>query len=192
MPGTGNGKNGGGRPTERDEAKRSAVAVRTTPAIKSRLSAAAAAAGRSLTQEIEARLIRSFEDEDRAGGPHNAALLRMIGSVIEIAEQRSAARWTEDVRAWSAVKAALALVVEANQPEIPAAIARAYRLAEAEPSEHADNAERLLHVAKAGPRWDAFNDAFEPIGVAADQGKDDARAILSVLRGGGRIDGTQL
>lgn len=57
--------NKGGRPTDHPgEVKKAAIAVRTAPSIRDRLREAAKANGRSVTQEIEMRLVRSF-DEDR-------------------------------------------------------------------------------------------------------------------------------
>lgn len=59
-------RNRGGRPRERDEVKRAAITIRTTSAIKEQVKAAAEANGRSVTQEIEFRLERSFDYEGAA------------------------------------------------------------------------------------------------------------------------------
>ena len=53
-----------GRPCHGEEAKRCAIGVRVTPAMRSSIDAAAAANGRSLSQEVEFRLERSFRDDD--------------------------------------------------------------------------------------------------------------------------------
>lgn len=50
-----------GRPREYDEVKRSALTIRTTPSIKDAISRAAERSGRSVTQEIEMRLMLSLE-----------------------------------------------------------------------------------------------------------------------------------
>jgi len=97
----------GGRPSERDEAKRAAVAVRTTPTIKAMLKAAADARGRSITQEIEQRLERSFDDERLLGGSASASLLRRLLSLIEDAETEAGAAWHESYVAYHAVRRSL-------------------------------------------------------------------------------------
>lgn len=56
-----------GRPRKAAEARRVPFGMRTTPAIRALLEAAAAASGRSLAGEIEYRLQASFDDEARRG-----------------------------------------------------------------------------------------------------------------------------
>ena len=60
---------------------------------KSALGRAAAKSGRSLSQEVEHRLRRSFDEDrdlfERFGGRENYALLRLIGSCLEYNSSRS-------------------------------------------------------------------------------------------------------
>lgn len=95
-------KRAGGRPREREEAKRAAVAVRTTPAIKQRLVQAAMQRGSSVTQEIERRIELSFEDEDRAGGQRAHSLFQLLAADIKAAEMITMRSWESDVTTWSA------------------------------------------------------------------------------------------
>lgn len=53
-----------GRPLLGDEPKRHSVSFRITPALKRRLDEALSESGRSLAQELEHRLERSFRDDD--------------------------------------------------------------------------------------------------------------------------------
>jgi hypothetical protein len=55
-----------GRPRLNEDAKRVPVSFRTTPNMSEKITAAAKASGRSLAQEVEYRLERSFRDDDVA------------------------------------------------------------------------------------------------------------------------------
>ncbi len=63
------------------------LSTRLQPDTRARLSAAAKANKRSLSQELEHRLRGSFIEEDKAvdfyGSPSNAAILKVIGAVIQ-------------------------------------------------------------------------------------------------------------
>lgn len=98
----------GGRKPEGDEPKRSAVAVRTTPAIKALLVAAANEAGRSVTQEIEARLEASLAEDRPNRTPETMRLLAGLAEDIERAEHLTGRRWHKDVVTWAMVREALA------------------------------------------------------------------------------------
>lgn len=52
-----------GRPPKPDAEKRQQIGVRTSPALKAMLEAAAAENGRSVAQEAELRLLASFDAE---------------------------------------------------------------------------------------------------------------------------------
>lgn len=92
-----------GRPALPSEQKRQQIGVRTSPTLKQALEQAAGANGRSVAQEAEWRLERSIEDEQRAGGEHNASLLRIVAAEIEKIEQLTKKRWTKDLATWAAV-----------------------------------------------------------------------------------------
>jgi hypothetical protein len=74
------------RPTiDPSGARRRALSFRTTPELYARMQAAAAASGRSLTQEIELRLERSFADEEIAGTL--SRIERKVGTLSRIEQK---------------------------------------------------------------------------------------------------------
>ncbi len=83
--------------------KRYPLNMRTTKQVRDQLEAAALAAGRSLAQEVEYRLQRSFEREawgaEAFGGPENAALAQLIGAALKTIERHFGKRWNEDAAA---------------------------------------------------------------------------------------------
>jgi hypothetical protein len=68
-------------------ARTAVLSTRLQPDTRARLSKAAKASGRSLSQELEHRLRGSFIEEDKAvdfyGSQSNAAILKVIGTVIQ-------------------------------------------------------------------------------------------------------------
>lgn len=92
-----------GRPALPVEQKRQQIGVRTSPDLKEALEAAANANGRSVAQEAEWRLQKSFEDERRAGGEHTDRLLRQVAAEIEKIEGMTKKRWSKDLTTWAAV-----------------------------------------------------------------------------------------
>ena len=103
-----------------DRRKRAIVTFRTTEEVRRVLEAAAKLAGRSLTQELEARLEASFVRDDEVFGAANTALLKLIGASIRAQEVFSGRSWdtdqqtraamieavTEELKAWTGPKAA--------------------------------------------------------------------------------------
>lgn len=109
----------GGRKPEREETKRAAVAVRTTPKIKAALMAAAQEAGRSVTQEIEARLEASLAEDRQPRSPETVRLLTAVAADIERAEKLTGRRWHQHVTTWAMVREAMASgEIERQCPEI--------------------------------------------------------------------------
>lgn len=92
-----------GRPALPDDQKRQQIGVRTSPALKLALEAAAAENGRSVAQEAEWRLQQSFDDQRRAGGEHTDQLLRAMAGEIEQIEAETRKRWNKDLVTWAAV-----------------------------------------------------------------------------------------
>lgn len=109
-------KNMGGRPPERGEPKRAAIALRTTPAIKDRLQAAAEAKGRSITQEVEARIEESFALEDLLGGPRIKAQLIEIAAQIYRAEKTTGKLWDEDLETYHLARMLIVDVIRRIRP----------------------------------------------------------------------------
>jgi hypothetical protein len=115
MAGAGTGKSVGGRPSERDESKRSAIAVRTTPTIKAALQEAAARSGRSLTQEIEQRLERSVELEQDLGGPEMLDMFRDIARSIAQFESEIG-NWQTNYESFVLARAVIDRALDSFQP----------------------------------------------------------------------------
>lgn len=92
-------KNKGGRPAHHDgEIKKAAIAVRTAPSIRDALRVAADESGRSVTQEVEARLIASFErDAGRRSAETERLLNRFAAEITEI-EALTGKAWHRDRR----------------------------------------------------------------------------------------------
>lgn len=109
-------KKRGGRPSERDEPKRAAIALRTTPAIKEQLSDAADARGRSITQEVEARIEESFAMEALLGGPRTKELLLEIAGQIARAEAVTGQLWHEDAATFLTARHLIDDVLKRAQP----------------------------------------------------------------------------
>lgn len=106
-----------GRPPKAEGAKRSAIAVRTTEETKYRITQAAEAAGRSLTQEIEQMLELALSLEDEFGGRDGIALHRRIAWGIKQAERQAGSRWTDSpIAFWMAVGAIEGAVEELQPP----------------------------------------------------------------------------
>ncbi len=111
----------GPRPRGPFEDKRRTLTTRITDGTRDRLDTAAAAAGRSLSQEIEMRLEQSFRDEDRAVlfseafyGPQLAGILQLIGAVTRNVVAQS--QWLEDPGAFSTVLTAIEETLSAIRP----------------------------------------------------------------------------
>jgi hypothetical protein len=84
--------------------KRVALNMKATPALRARIEAAAGESGLSIAQEVERRLIESFKEEDRLGGPQSARVLYAVAANIEAAEHATGRRWLEDYATWFAVR----------------------------------------------------------------------------------------
>ena len=101
--------------------KRFPLSLRITEEMRTKLHNAAAQTGRSVSQEVEFRLERSFtREEDVWGGAHTERLLRMLAIAIEGQEKSTGKKWTEDDATRNLVATALPEVVKvlinANMP----------------------------------------------------------------------------
>jgi hypothetical protein len=99
MPRTTKGADGG---------KRYPLNMRTTRETRERLEAAASANGRSLAQEVEARLERSFTEEMALGGPQMLRMgLNMISSFVMAGRYSAAGEpdWIDDSAHYAAAGA---------------------------------------------------------------------------------------
>lgn len=96
--------NKGGRPAHHPgEVKKAAIAVRTAPSLRDALQAAAKEAGRSVTQEVEARLAASFDQDGGRRSPETQQLLNKIAAEIAEIEAEAKAPWHRSRRTAGAV-----------------------------------------------------------------------------------------
>jgi Arc-like DNA binding domain len=81
-----------GRPRVPDEArKRNNVTIRMRDELRSKIEQNATAQQRSISEEIETRLERSFAEEDRFGGPAMVGIVNMLVGAFLSGGQRCAA-----------------------------------------------------------------------------------------------------
>jgi hypothetical protein len=90
-------------PVAPEKARRYPLGIRTTRELKDLLQHAADSAGRSVAQEVELRLERSFDADATLGGPRSAALLRAIAGVICVSWGGTADQWLDDPRTRRAI-----------------------------------------------------------------------------------------
>src|SRR3954465_4329709 len=92
----------GPKPNGEYSGKTSVFSTRIRPDTKARLIKAAASAPRSLSQELEHRLRRTFAEDDKAleffGDQETAALLKFIGVTISLLThvKKPGAKWFND------------------------------------------------------------------------------------------------
>ena len=103
---------------EKNSPKRQVVTMRMSDSMRDRIKAAATAAGRSVTQEIETRLERSFQEERSMGGPEANLAARMLSSAIGLIEDEMGKAWVKDRLTWEAVSAALHNILGLYKPRI--------------------------------------------------------------------------
>lgn len=112
-------KHAGGRPKEGERVKLAPLNMRTDPALKALIVAAAEETGRSHTQEVERRLRTSFIFDDARGGPHIGAFANMLCSAIQMIELRTGRKWTEDTGTFEAVQVATERLLRWTRPPAP-------------------------------------------------------------------------
>lgn len=111
-----------GRPSKGEDAKRSPIALRTTKRLKDELEASAAASGRSLAQEVEARLQGSFGQNTLIPPPHTADFISKVIAAISRIERDTGKLWTQDLNAFTAVESAVSVLLQHRAPGWPAEI----------------------------------------------------------------------
>ena len=107
-----------GRPAERESAKLAPPNMRTSPQLRAQIEKAADDNGRSLTQEVERRLMTSFIFDEVRGGQHINAFANMLSSTIHRLEVRFGKRWVDDPETFAAVKAATFRLLDWDSPRI--------------------------------------------------------------------------
>ena len=110
-------RRGGSKPQGPYHGKSRWLSTRITPGLRERLDRAAALSERSLSQEIERRLDRSFRDQDAVvdafGGTHNYAVMRVLGSAIGAAETIKGTTWVEDLDLFREIEAMVLKILAA-------------------------------------------------------------------------------
>jgi hypothetical protein len=154
---------GRGRPAKpSEEVKRYAMAFRTAYGLKHALDEAAAKNGRSVAQEMEERLFRSFryEQEDQfLGGGGQAEFLRSLIGAMNAVTRHCERPWHEDYVGWNAVGAAVEELMTIFKPVVDANGATIYTpLPETEPAMKAfETEQKRVAAARADPhnadRW---------------------------------------
>ncbi len=110
-----------GRPRKPDsEKRRNNVTIRMRDDVKRRMEEAADSQGRSLSEEIEFRLERTFLEEAAYGGKELNGLLKIMVGAAEIIQARTEKSWSSDWDTSIAVGAAWKRLAAAAGPRPPA------------------------------------------------------------------------
>lgn len=104
-----------GRPPKGGAAKRASFNTRLRDSLKIQLEAEAAAAGRSLSEEIETRLEHSLSGDAAIGGPRAAALFREFGARLE-GEGLGGGAWLDDLAHFQHARETLLEVFNRAEP----------------------------------------------------------------------------
>ena len=89
-----------GRPPKAKEDRKAVnFTFRSRGQMRDLLKAAAAASGRSISEEIEYRLQNSFREDDSYGGPHLSAVFRVIANSIALLKTGGSLAETDRARA---------------------------------------------------------------------------------------------
>ncbi len=119
MPATTKKKRGRPRKPE-SEKRRNNVTIRMRDDVKRRIEEAADSQGRSLSEEIEFRLERTFLEEAAYGGKELSGLLKLMVGAAEIIQARTDKSWSSDWETSIAVRAAWTKLAAATGPRPPA------------------------------------------------------------------------
>lgn len=114
----------GPKPKGPYEDKRKTLTTRITEETRTQLETFAKASGRSLSQEIEMRLERSFRDDAAQterlyrdfGGRHNYMLAKALAKLANDIEDLSWTSWPDDEYAFSQFRAAVEVFLDALTP----------------------------------------------------------------------------
>lgn len=105
-----------GRPVEGGAPKLAPLNMRTSPQLREQIEKAADLNGRSLTQEVERRLMTSFIFDEVRGGPHIGSLANMVCASIQMIEQDTGHRWMDDFDTFTMVRAAMERLLAWKNP----------------------------------------------------------------------------
>ena len=103
----------------KNEVKASALNVRITERMHNQLREAAVAQGRTVSQEVEFRLARSFSADPDLGGQKQALLLEDMAAVMNAASMTLAKPWYENFLGWQIVRNSWQHLLDLLQPDGP-------------------------------------------------------------------------
>jgi hypothetical protein len=164
----------GPRPKGEYAGKSSVFSTRIRPDLRKSLERAAKSSGRSLSQEVEHRLRRSFVEDDKIadafGDRRTYRLMRMMSDAIQLSQkEENDENWLDDPFRFRVALAAMRSVIEAIEPPTPS-------LGEVEDTEFqimTDN----LGEAIAGKLWFGVNQAKDSIELGSGSRADHINSI---------------
>ena len=101
------------------QGKRVPLNMRTTQEVRDRLERDAADSGRSLVQEVEAHLERSFQEEDALGGRQLRSMFGLLANAAVLIQEQTGKSCFEDWDTWIAVNEAWKRLIWAFAPPWP-------------------------------------------------------------------------
>jgi hypothetical protein len=112
-----------GRPkADPDRVKRSLVTLRTNRVLYNQVSESARANGRSISEEIESRLVEAYTGESLYGGPRIAAVLRRLAATAGAIEARYQRPPLDDRTTFNSLKRAWFRIIEDEAPPAEEAV----------------------------------------------------------------------
>jgi hypothetical protein len=169
----------GPRPKGEYAGKSSVFSTRIRPDLRKSLERAAKTSGRSLSQEVEHRLRRSFVEDDKIadafGDRRTFRLMRLMSDAIHLSlNEENDQNWLDDPFRFRVALAAMRSVIEAVEPNTPS-------LGEVDDAPFEEETNRLGEVI-AGELWFGVNQAKDTIelgsGSLADRINSVARSDL--------------
>lgn len=98
------------------ERKRWILSIRTNADGRQRLVESAESNARSLSEEIEWRLQKTYQVDDFVGGPANAAFIDLIGVSIREVEAATGSSWRTNASVWRLVREKIIAELDAREP----------------------------------------------------------------------------
>ena len=164
----------GPRPKGEYTGKSSVFSTRIRPNLRKSLEKAAKTSGRSLSQEVEHRLSRSFVEDDRIadafGDRRTYRLMRLMSDAIQLSlDEESEQGWLDDPFRFRVALAAMRNVVEAIEPKT----ALLDEVSEANFETMTD----ALGAAIAGKLWLGVNHAKDSIELGSGSRADHVNSV---------------
>jgi hypothetical protein len=164
----------GPRPKGEYAGKSSVFSTRIRPDLRKNLERAAKTSGRSLSQEVEHRLRRSFVEDDKIadafGDRRTYRLMRLMSDAIHLSRQdQNDENWLDDPFRFRVALAAMRSVIEAIEPHAPS-------LGEVDDAVFED-ATNTLGEAIAGKLWSGVNQAKDSIELGSGSVADHINSI---------------